>query len=248
MKRALFFCAVLLTASAISARTQQSRKLPVQSQRQFVNQYCAGCHNDNLKSGGFSWTEVDLDHPERTAERVEKVIHKVRVGIMPPSGAPRPDRALAKEFLNALATPLNEAAAVKPVSRSPELHRLNRTEYRNAVNDLLSVDVDVSTLLPADNAVDGFDNISDVLTVTPALMQGYIRAAGKISRNAVGQVENVPSVSSYAVSKEANQHGHVEGTPLGARGGLSVLHNFPADGEYTFKVVNQGIGLSLIHI
>lgn len=242
MKRTLFLSAVLLFAAAMVGQPRRSGPLPVESQRQLVDQYCAGCHNDNVKAGGFSWTEVDLEHPERSAERVEKIIRKVRVGMMPPAGSRRPDAAAVKAFLDGLETAIDRSSAAKPIARAPELHRLNRTEYHNSIRDLLELDVDVSTLLPPDSAVDGFDNIADVLTVTPALMQGYIRAAGKISRAAVGQTESIPSVSSYSVPKTVNQAGRVEGTPLGTRGGIAVVHNFPADGEYTFKVTNQGFG------
>lgn len=208
----------------------------VESQRALVDRYCAGCHNDTLKSGGFSWTALDLVHPEQTAELAEKVIRKVRSGMMPPAGSRRPDTAAMKAFAWALETRVDQAAAARPNARAPELHRVNRTEYRNSVRDLLGLDVDVSELLPPDARTNGFDNMSDALTITPALMSAYIRAADKISRDAIGDRLATPGMVSHKVSRLANQMRHVEGTPFGTRGGISVLHTFPADGEYTFKV------------
>src|SRR5439155_23316930 len=138
----------------------QSNETALDSQRATVNQYCAGCHNDKLKSGGFSWTEVDLAHPERSAERVEKVIRKVRSGMMPPAGASRPDFTKLKAFASGLEARIDEAAARQPYIDAPDLHRVNRTEYRNSVRDLLGIDVDVTELLPPDARSGTFDNMA----------------------------------------------------------------------------------------
>lgn len=207
----------------------------VDAQRAFVQQYCAGCHNDRVKSGGFSWTELDVARPHENAKRAEDVIRKVRAGLMPPAGARRPDGAALAEFSTALGTRLDEMAASHPVYKAPELHRLNRREYRTAVRDLLQVDVDVAALLPPDARTGGFDNMADALTVNPALMQAYIRAADKVARQALGDPATQPVMAKYDVPKVVNQMGHVDGAPFGSRGGTAVVHNFPADGTYTFR-------------
>ena len=229
---------LVLAGLAMLAETSwgQSGGMPAESQRALINQYCAGCHNEDLKSGGFSWSELDVRRPDQSAERAEKVIRKVRSGMMPPAGARRPDAATLNYFAAALETGIDQAHERQPYIKGPELHRVNRTEYRNSVRDLLGIDVDVSSLLPPDARSGGFDNMSDALTVTPALMQGYLRAADKISRLAVGDPQSSPVVTYYNVPKVVNQMRHVEGTPFGTRGGISVPHIFPADAEYTFRV------------
>ena len=208
----------------------------VKSQQTLVDQYCAYCHNDTTRSGGFSWADVDLAHPERSAARVEEIIRKLRVGLMPPAGAGRPEPAVLKDFAGALETRVDQAAAQSPFTRPPDLHRHNRTEYRNSIRDLLGLTVDVSALLPPDARTNGFDNMADALTVTPTLMNAYLRAAGKISRQAVGDPEASAAQVYYKVPKIVNQMRRVEGAPFGTRGGISVVHNFLADGDYSFKL------------
>jgi len=151
-----------------------------------VRQYCAGCHNSKLKSGNVDLSKLDLAHPEQNAELAERAIHMVRVGMMPPPGMPRPKPEVVASFLEALEGGVDQAAGQHLNPGRPALHRLNRTEYSNSIRDLLAVDIDVASLLPPDDMSHGFDNMSDVLTVSPALMEGYIRAAGRISREAVG--------------------------------------------------------------
>ena len=207
----------------------------VDAQRAFVQQYCTGCHNERVKSGGFSWTELDVARPDHNPKRTEDVIRKVRAGLMPPAGARRPDAALLTEFSTALGTRLDEMVASHPNYKAPELHRLNRREYRNAVRDLLGIDVDVSALLPPDARTGAFDNMADALTVNPTLLQAYIRAADKVSRQALGDPTAAPVMAKYDVPKVANQMRHVEGAPFGSRGGTAVVHQFPADGTYTFQ-------------
>jgi hypothetical protein len=207
----------------------------VETQRAFVQSYCSGCHNDRVKSGGFSWTELDVARPGENARRAEDVIRKVRAGLMPPAGARRPDAAHLRAFSSALAGRLDEMAAAQPFYKAPELHRLNRREYRAAVRDVLGIDVDVSALLPPDARTGAFDNMADALTVTPALLQAYIRAADKVARQALGDPAVGPVMAKYDVPKVVNQMRHVDGTPFGTRGGLGVVHHFPADGSYTFQ-------------
>jgi len=210
--------------------------MPLASQRALVNQYCGGCHNDKLKSGGFSWSKIDLAKPGESAEQLEKVIRKMRAGMMPPAGMPRPNAETIKNFAAAIENGVDQAAAAHLNPGRPPLHRLNRTEYANSIRDLLSVDVDVSQLLPPDDSSHGFDNMADVLTISPALMEGYVRAAGRISREAVGDKTAPALTTTYQLSRTISQMRHVEGAPMGTRGGIVVTHDFPADGEYTFKL------------
>ncbi len=207
----------------------------VDAQRALVQQYCAGCHNERVKNGGFSWTELDVARPDQNAKRTEDVIRKVRAGLMPPAGARRPDTATLDEFSTSLGTRLDEMVASHPYYKAPELHRLNRREYRTAVRDLLGIDIDTSALLPPDARTGSFDNMSDALTITPTLMQAYIRAADTVARQALGDPKARPVMAKYDVPKVANQMRHVEGTPFGSRGGTAVVHQFPADGSYTFQ-------------
>ncbi len=207
----------------------------VEGQRAFVQTYCANCHNDRVKSGGFSWTELDPSRPHLNAKRAEDVIRKVRAGLMPPAGARRPEAAALLAFSTSLGTRLDEVTAAQPTYKAPELHRLNRREYRNAVRDLLQVDVDVAALLPPDARTGAFDNMADALTINPGLMQAYVRAADKVARQALGDGRAQPQQAKYDVPKRVNQMRHVDGTPLGTRGGQAVTHHFPADGDYVFQ-------------
>lgn len=224
---------------AVLAHAQTAHPQPFaaeQSQRAFLNQYCAYCHNDQTKSGSMSLSKFDLVHITKNGDLPEKMIKKVRVGLMPPPGMPRPKPAVLNAFAASLETAIDREAALHPDPGRPPLHRLNRTEYANSVRDLLNVDVDVSSLLPADDMSHGFDNMADALAISPALMEGYIRAAGRISREAVGDPAARAITETYSLPRVANQLRHVDGTPLGTRGGISVVHDFPADGEYVFKL------------
>ena len=214
----------------------QTAKTPVAAGHEFVNQYCAGCHNDKLKAGGFSFAQVDLAHPAIGADKLEKVILKLQTGMMPPAGLPRPKPGVVNAFVSELESRIDRASLGHPNPGTPALHRLNRSEYQNSIRDLLGLDVDVETLLPADNITHGFDNMSEALTVTPTLLEAYVRAAGKISRLAVGDPGMQPVVDTYRVATNFSQIRHVQGTPLGTRGGISVVHNFPADAEYVFRM------------
>jgi len=201
-----------------------------------VDRYCAYCHNTKLKTGGLDLTKLDPAHVAPDAQEWEKVVRKLRAGMMPPAGMPRPDVAAINAFAASLEAGLDRAAAEKPNPGRPALHRLNRVEYANSVRDLLGLDIDVASLLPTDDASHGFDNMAEVLNISPTLMEGYIRAAGKISRAAVGDPGMSPLVETYHIPQAFSQTGHVEGAPFGTRGGIVVRHNFPADGEYIFKM------------
>ena len=200
-----------------------------------VKQYCAGCHNDHLKSGGFSFTSLDLAHPDRDADEWEKVIRKLRSGMMPPAGMPQPARATLDNFAGSLESSIDTVALRHPNPGRPALHRLNRVEYANSVHDLLDLNIDAAALLPVDDMSHGFDNMADVLTISPTLMDSFIRAAGKVARLAVGDPNMKPVAETYHLGQSYSQMTHVEGAPIGTRGGLAVTHNFPADGEYIFR-------------
>jgi hypothetical protein len=226
----------LMMASAVMGFGQAATTSTVSPQRAFLNQNCAGCHNDKLKTGGVTMTKLDVAHPEQSAELAEKVVRYLQAGLMPPAGMPRPNADAQKAFVASLQNGLDQAAALHPNPGRPALHRLNRTEYANSIRDLLAVTVDVSPLLPQDDMSHGFDNMADVLTISPALMEGYIRAAGKISREAVGDPGALALTTTYSIPRVLNQTRHIDGTPFGTRGGTAVMHDFPADGDYTFKL------------
>ncbi|MGE3507559.1 MAG: DUF1592 domain-containing protein [Vicinamibacterales bacterium] len=207
-----------------------------------VTRYCVGCHNDRLKTAGLSLEAIDVTDASRSATIWEKVIAKLRAGAMPPAGRPRPDRITQDAFVSGLEAELDAAAAAHPNPGRPTLHRLNRSEYGHAIRDLLALDVDVSGLLPANDAAYGFDNNADVLTLSPGLLERYMSAARKISRLAVGDPRMRPTTDSYQVSALLNQDAQMDDElPFGSRGGLAVRHHFPLDGEYQLQVRLQRV-------
>jgi mono/diheme cytochrome c family protein len=213
--------------------------------RALVDRYCLGCHTERVKSGGLVLEGLDLSTPEAHPELWEKVVRKLRTGMMPPSGAPRPDRAALDGLAASIETAIDGAAALRPNPGVRALHRMNRTEYGNAVRDLLDLPIDATTLLPGDDSSEGFDNMASVLVVSPALMQSYVNAAAKISRLAVGDPTTSPGLTTYAVPRGLSQTEHREGLPLGTRGGLVVQHVFPLDAEYELRIGRAGSGFGL---
>jgi len=171
-----------------------------------------------------------------TSPIAEKMIRKLRAGMMPPPGARRPDAATISAFVDSLETALDAAAAVSPNPGWRPFQRLNRVEYARAVRDLLGIDVDVNAFLPPDTISGGFDNVSDVQSFSPTLMEGYLRAASQISRLAVGDRNATATSVTYKIGRTASQMRHVDGAPMGTRGGISVVHVFPADGDYVVKL------------
>jgi len=175
--------AVVTTSAPVRTEGQPSGQ---SDSRAVVQRYCVTCHNTRTKAGGLLLDQLDAGMPEQHPETFEKVVRKLRTGMMPPSGAPRPDRSTLDRLASTVETALDRAAALAPNPGAPALHRLNRAEYANAVRDLLDLPIDAMTMLPGDDSSDGFDNIANVLSVSPALMQAYVSAAGKISRLAIG--------------------------------------------------------------
>src|SRR5687768_7408163 len=204
----------------------------------FLKQYCITCHNERTKAtaGGLAIDSLDTTHLGAHAEEWEKIVRKIKTGMMPPSGMPRPSRDVLDAFAASLETKLDAAADPKASLETPALHRLNRVEYGNAIRDLLDIDVNVASLLPADGSSEGFDNIAEMLGVSPSLIQGYVSAAMKISRLAVGDRTMAPSLVTYQAPAGLAQDRHLDGLPLGTRGGLVVRHNFPLDAEYEFSI------------
>ncbi len=207
---------------------------PSLAQHEVLEKYCATCHSERAKTAGLVLSNADLARIPDNADTWEKVVRKLRAGAMPPHGAPRPDRTTLDGLASWLETTLDEAAR-NPNPGPAILRRLNRAEYAAAVRDILALDVDVSSLLPADDANHGFDNMADSLRISPALLDGYLSASAKVSRAAVGDPSITPGFTTYTVHPDLGQDAHIEGLPLGTRGGMLVTHNFPLDGDYVFK-------------
>jgi hypothetical protein len=206
-----------------------------------LEKYCESCHNSVDWAAGLAFDTLSPRDVPTDAETWEKAIRKLRTGMMPPAGKPRPARAMLDGLAADLEARLDAAAEAHPYVGAVSLHRLNRTEYRNAVRDVLAYEPDVATLLPADDVGEGFDNIADVLSVSPTLIQSYLAAAAKISRSAVGDRTMAPTLAKYAAPPGLSQDEHIEGLPLGTRGGMLIKHYFPLDAEYEFRV-NAGTG------
>jgi hypothetical protein len=240
MKRILFVTSIALVAAGwASTGGQQRTGSPVREDGRadavgsFSRTYCETCHNERLKTAGLSLQGLS---PDRDAETWEKAIRKVRAGMMPPAGARRPDRAALDVFAGSIERAIDRAAAANPNPGRAPLHRMNRAEYANAIRDLLALDVDPSTLLPADDSSRGFDNIADVLGVSPSLLERYVAAAAKISRLAIGERDAAPAQVTYTVKGDLSQNQTLEGMPFGTRGGTTITHNFPVDGEYVIRL------------
>jgi mono/diheme cytochrome c family protein len=205
-----------------------------------LNRYCVTCHNDRLKTAGLALDKLDVNEVGADASVWEKVVQKLRSGAMPPAGRPRPDKTTYDSLVASLETSLDRAAEANPNPGRAPVHRLNRAEYTNAVRDLLGVEVDGRSLLPPDESGYGFDNIADVLSVSPALLDRYMIAAEKISRLAIGDPSMRPETQKYTVPYTLWQDDRMsEELPFGSRGGIAVRHHFPLDGEYQIKVVLQ---------
>jgi mono/diheme cytochrome c family protein len=229
----------LLAISATVGRPQVSAQqpaatpaTPAASHRAMLDKYCVTCHNQRTKTAGLLLDTANLDNVPAGAEVWEKVIRKVRGGMMPPVGMPRPEPAALEALVTHLETTIDRATMAAPTLRTPIMHRLTRVEYANAVRDILNLEIDGASLLPADEEAFGFDNIADVQGVSPALMDRYLSAAWRISSLAVGSPKILPALETYRVRSDTSQHDHIEGLPVGTRGGILIEHYFPVDGEY----------------
>lgn len=208
---------------------------------ELVSDYCSGCHHDGKKSGGVSFESFDASKVTENPDLGERMIRKLRTGLMPPPTAKRPENDEARTMVEYLEQKLDRAAALKPSPGFRPFQRLNRAEYARSVQDLLGIAVDVTAFLPPDTMSSGFDNVADSQLFSPTLMEGYLRAASKVSALAIGDRNASPTETTYKLDRTASQAEHVPGAPFGTRGGISVVHNFPADGEYTFRMMLHSI-------
>jgi hypothetical protein len=234
-------------AAAPQSTAAQTANAPSSSQAdQFIKRYCVSCHNDRLRTGGLALDGLDPAHPAANSEVWEKVVTKLRTGSMPPANRPRPDAATYDAIATGFERALDHAAAENPnPGIKPALHRLNRREYQNAIRDLLALDhlpreMDISVLLPPDDASYGFDNIADALGTSPTLLERYVASAQKIARLAVGDPTMPLIVDTYKVSSSLPQEDRFDGLPFGTRGGMTITRHFPLDGEYGIRLVLGG--------
>jgi len=249
MKKLVFAAAVLTLASVSLSQTPTKVATPPATNtatntaqgpiayQEMLNKYCITCHNEKAKipaGAPLALDKANLKDPGADAAVWEKVVRKLGVGAMPPRNSPTPGNDQLNAFRAALITSLDSAAAAKNNPGRYVLHRLNRTEYANAIRDLLGVKVDVAELLPSDGGDFGFDNIASALTTSPLLLERYLTAALRISELAVGDAEAEPGTATFSISTVVTQRQHMEGLPLGTRGGTLIEYNFPADGEYVF--------------
>src|SRR5215510_2658322 len=222
------------TAGTLGAGQQQQSELS--SPHALIDRYCAGCHNDRVKFGDLVLSTANVENPGVQPEVWEKVVRKLRGRVMPPPGRPRPDEETYNSLVSYLEKNLDRAATSNPnPGRTDTFRRLNRTEYQNAIRDLLLLDVDVTSMLPKDDASYGFDNVG-VGGLSPTLLERYLAAAQKISRLAVGSPVRAPTTYVALVPVDLTQEEHLEGLPLGTRGGAGVHYSFPLDGEYDIQI------------
>ena len=241
---ACFFVAVAYNLRGSPPQAASDMAPAVADRQAVLNKYCFACHNEKLKSGSLALSTLDLANLSKNAEKWEKVIRKVRTGAMPPVGLPRPDKAVAENLVTSIETELDRAALANPNPGRPSLARLNRSEYHNAIRDLLAIDIDAASMLPADVAGYGFDNNADALTLSPALTERYLGAAAKISQMALGRPRGLPTPEILFVPTDRNQALRVsDDLPFGSRGGLATRHYFAADGEYLFQILPKENGV-----
>ncbi len=225
--------AVAGTAAVLLLKPSPEQQL--QSQWAMVDRYCVECHNDAELTADLSFEGRNPDDVHADPAVWEKVLRKLKIHAMPPREQPQPADDVVEQFVAGLEGTLDAAAAAKPYAGRTSVHRLNRAEYANAVRDLLGVEADVSQLLPSDGGDFGFDNIAEVLTTSPLLLERYLTVALRIADMSVGNPDAAITASAYRIPFELTQDKHLDGMPLGTRGGTRVRHNFPADGEYVFS-------------
>jgi hypothetical protein len=224
--------------AASPTETSARSRAPAAFERSLLEKYCITCHNERLRTAGLALDRLNPADVGSQAEVWEKIVRKLHLGEMPPPGMPRPDLGASRDFVASVEKALDRAAAVRPDPGRPAIHRLNRTEYANAIRDLLHIDVDARSLLPPDDADQhGFDNMAGVLSVSPAHLERYMLAARKISRLAVGDTAVAVALETYTLPKMLFQDDRQsEDLPFGSRGGLAIRHRFPVDGEYLVKI------------
>ncbi len=253
--RALFGILIVLSAPMVLVAAAPFQR-DDSSQRAFLDRYCIGCHSQKQKERGVVPIALDQADPANApaeAELWEKVIRKLRAGVMPPPGSAKPDSDTSRKWISSLEAQLDLAAETHPAPGRPLIHRLNRTEYGNAIRDILNLEIDSASLLPPDDAAYGFDNNADALGLSPLLEERYLAAAAKIAALAVGDPRAPAGSETYRIRQDLSQDQHIEGMPLGTVGGTRVRYNFPLDGEYVFQArlyrtnLNIVRGLNSVH-
>jgi len=231
-------CSFILFSALCAAQQTSVGSVAVStSHHDTLTNYCITCHNDTLITAGLSLQNADVENVGKDGAIWEKVLRKLKARTMPPGGMPRPNEATYDAFATYLQSRLDQHSSEHPHPGEPILRRLNRTEYKNSVRDLLAVDIEADTLLPADNAMSGFDNIGAMLTISPLLTERYISAARKVRREAIADPGMHPDFEYYTVSKILMQDDRMsEDLPFGSRGGIAIEHNFPMDGDYVVQV------------
>jgi mono/diheme cytochrome c family protein len=235
-------CALLLAACGGTSNAPVVKS--AQDVAATLRRYCSDCHNPADLAGDFSVTNLDPSAPQKNPQIWEHVVRKLRTRTMPPADEPRPDSATYDSLASWLESALDASAKLNP--GAPVLRRLNRAEYANAIRDLLDLDVDVAALLPADDSAFGFDNIGDLLTFSPTLLERYLSAADRVSAEAVGDPSTMTGAQTYTVKGDESQAEHLEGLPLGTVGGVSVTHDFPLDAEYELDLTLVRNNLDMI--
>jgi Protein of unknown function (DUF1592)/Protein of unknown function (DUF1588)/Protein of unknown function (DUF1587)/Protein of unknown function (DUF1585)/Protein of unknown function (DUF1595)/Planctomycete cytochrome C len=238
-------CVAVLSFWAAQTASPQASPLPTKvtdsaGERALLNQYCVTCHNQKLKTAGLELDKLDTAQVGEHPEKWELVVRKLRAGMMPPADMPRPKWNTYESMVEWLEGQLDKSATTH--LPAPGLHRMNRAEYANVIHDMLALDIDPAKYLPSDDSTRGFDNIAGALSLSPALLEGYTAAAAKISRIALGDID-APELATYRVPSDTSQDYQIEALPFGTRGGLVVQHEFPADGDYVFKIfpINKGL-------
>ncbi len=236
MRRWYYTAGAVVIIGGIAAYTWTSRQPETILARnwQMLDAYCVECHNDTEFTGGMSLEGISLDDIHANAALFEEIRRRLKLGVMPPRDGPQPDAEVRVEFVNALTETLDAAAFAAPYASSTKVHRLNRAEYANAIRDLFGIEADLTALLPSDGGDFGFDNIADLLTTSPLLLERYLAVALQVTDMAMGNPEAQPARVSYNIPFDTTQDYHLEGLPLGTRGGIEVTHYFPADGHYVF--------------
>ena len=241
------FCCVGITAHNGTTASIQTGAVPIQAPEtapasdspqatQLIGQYCLQCHNDRALRGNLSLVDFDATHPSENAEIAENVIRKLTAGMMPPPGSRRPDQREIETAITLLEDRIDQTALASPNPGRRTFQRLNRAEYTRTLRSLLKIEIDVNAFLPPDTLSQGFDNIADVQNSSATLLQGFLRAADHTSRLAVGDPKLSASEANYKLPRTASQLRRAEGAPFGTRGGVAIVHTFPADGDYIFKV------------
>src|SRR6185503_10498629 len=236
----LAVCLIALPLAWSTNAAQQAAPPSASTSHQaLLDRYCLTCHTQRLKERGtvpIALDSLDLSQVGANAATWEKVVVKMRAGLMPPAGSPRPDKTTHDAFASWLEAELDRNGAAHPnPGRTEPFHRLNRAEYRNAIRDILDLDVDVASLLPADDVSYGFDNIAGVLKMSPTLLERYLVAAQKVSRVAVGTPLPAPNIDYFRVTDDLSQDEHLAGLPIGTRGGTLIRYVFPMDGVYEIR-------------